>query len=157
MARRNLINMDFRVMNDLVTRLDELGGNIKEAVTTALENVADEIRAETEISIRKEYLPAKGKFQGSEKDTEKSIVSDNTVMWHGPFAEVGVGFDYGKKGAGSYLMKGYYQEFHGSPRRMKRDERLHDMYLGRKFMQDMQTELKLAINDFIEEIMEGKG
>lgn len=130
---------------ELLDKLDKIGGDLKPVVTDALEQAGETIEWDTKDAVAKSNLPAKGKF--SKGATEKSIVSNPKVKWTAGVAEIGVGFDYGKDGAGGFLIT-------GTPR-MKPDQALLTMYKRKKYMIKVRSEMEEIVNDAIVEIMEG--
>ena len=117
MAKRNTLNLELSGFNELVTKLEGLNGNVHKVVTSALQQAAETIEEDTRDAVKKSNLPAKGIY--STGDTEKAIATPS-VTWSGTVAEVGVGFDYSKNGAGGFLIT-------GTPR-MQPDRELQKMY-----------------------------
>ena len=141
---RNTMKLDVGGFEELAMKLKKLGGDVQSVVTDALEQAGDTIEWDTKEAVAKAHLPAKGKY--SKGDTEKSIVSQPKVTWSGGVASIGVGFDYGKDGAGGYLIT-------GTPR-MKPDQALLRMYKRKKYMAKISAEMQEIVVDAIGEIME---
>lgn len=141
---RNTLKLDTSGFEDLVRRFEKLGGDAKEIVNKALERAGDKIEKDTIAAVQRKNLPQKGKF--SKGNTEKSIVRDSKTTWSGTLAEIGVGFDYSKPGAGGYLIT-------GTPR-MQPDRELHKMYKQKAYMRQIQNEMMETVSERITEEME---
>ena len=141
---RNTLKLDTKGFEDLVRRFEKLGGNAKEIVGEALERAGDKIEKDTIAAVQRKNLPQKGKF--SKGNTERSIVRDSKTPWSGTMAEIGVGFDYSKPGAGGYLIT-------GTPR-MQPDRELHKMYKQKAYMRQIQNEMMETVSEKITEEME---
>lgn len=145
MAKRNTLKLDLSGFNELITKLEGLQGDVNKAVTDALEQAAETIEFDTKDAIEKSNLPAKGKY--STDETKESIVENAKVTWSGTLAEIGVGFDFGKPGAGGYLIT-------GTPR-MKPDYELQKIYKRKRYISQIQNDMADVVNDYIVEKMEG--
>ena len=145
MAKRATLNVNMDLFAPMITKLDELGGNVKEIVTDALEQAAETIEWDTVDAVKDSNLPAKGKY--SKKATENSIVRDSKVEWSGTYASINVGFDYQKEGAGGYLITGRPD--------MPPDMELNKMYKGKRYRKLLENDIKEIINDAIMEKMGG--
>lgn len=145
MAKKNTLNISMSPFEDLLVKLDELEGNVKEVVTDALEQAAETIEWDTKDALHSANLPAKGKY--SDGDTKKSVVEMSTVKWEGTMASINVGFDYGKNGAGGLLIT-------GTPN-MKPDYALNKIYKSKRYMKQIQNDMLEIVNDAIEEKMGG--
>ena len=141
---RNTLKLDTKGFEDLVRRFEKLGGNAKEIVGEALERAGDKIEKDTIAAVQRKNLPQKGKF--SKGNTERSIVRDSKTTWSGTMAEIGVGFDYSKPGAGGYLIT-------GTPR-MQPDRELHKMYKQKAYMRQIQNKMMETVSEKITEEME---
>ena len=141
---RNTLKLDTKGFEDLVRRFEKLGGNAKEIVGEALERAGDKIEKDTIAAVQRKNLPQKGRF--SKGNTERSIVRDSKTTWSGTMAEIGVGFDYSKPGAGGYLIT-------GTPR-MQPDRELHKMYKQKAYMRQIQNEMMETVSEKITEEME---
>ena len=152
---RSTMRLDFQGFNELVTKFEGMGGDVKRVVADALEDIGQKIGRDTEKAVQKGNLPAKGKF--SHGDTKESIVQNPKATSLGSYMiTIGVGFDFEKTGAGGYLIKGYYQKFHGTPRHMDRVEALYRMYEGKKYMKELQTRMQDDVAKEIIKLSEGK-
>ena len=145
MAKKNTLNLELSGFNELVTKLEGMNGNVHKVVTDALMQAAETIEEDTHNAVKKSNLPAKGKY--STGDTEKAIAKPS-VTWSGTVAEVGVGFDYSKNGAGGFLIT-------GTPR-MQPDRELQKMYKQKKYMKAIQQDMEEVVQDEISRVMEGK-
>lgn len=146
MAKRKLFNINYSQFEDLLTELDAVGGKIKPVVTDALEQVAETVEYDTKEAMTKSNLPAKGIYSNGQ--TEKSIVENARVEWSGTIAEIGLGFDFGKKGAAGFLIT-------GTPR-MKPDYALQKIYKRKKYMNQIQQDIVDIVSDAIDEQIGGK-
>ena len=144
---KNTLNLETSGLDELINKLKKLEGDVKGAVTDALEQAAQTVEEDTREAVQPQYLPAHGKYQGKEKDTEKAIVTGAKATWHGTTAEINVGFDYSKPGAGGFLIT-------GTPR-MKPDKALQKIYKQKKYMAQLQADMGAVVSDYIREKMEG--
>lgn len=140
---RNTMQLDLKGFNELMTKLDGLGGDLKKAATEALEKAGEKIAEDTASAVQKNNLPAHGKF--STGKTQDTVVENPKVEWSGDVASIGVGFDFSKNGAGGFLIKGYYQNYHGTPRHMAPQPQLNAMYTGKGYMKSIQNEMKEVV------------
>lgn len=145
---RNTMQLDLKGFNELITKLDGLGGDIKKATQDALEKAGQKIGEDTATAVQRSNLPAGGKF--SQGDTAKTVVENPKVEWSGETASIGVGFDFSKRGAGGFLIKGYYQNFHGTPRHMAPQPQLNAMYTGKGYMKQIQNEMAKEVTKVID-------
>lgn len=143
--KRNTLKLNLTGFNELITKLDKLDGDVKEAVTDALEQAVESIESDTLNALKKDKLPAKGKY--SKGKTKESVIRDAKAVWSGSTAEIAVGFDYGKPGAGGLLIT-------GTPK-MQPDYELQKIYKGKKYMKGIQQEMEETIGSYIEDKLEG--
>lgn len=143
---RNTLKLQLGGFDDLITKLESLQGDVKGAVTDALNKAGGTIGEDTKKAVDTSNLPAEGAY--SKGQTKESIVSNPHVQWSGTQAEIGVGFDYSKKGAGGFLIT-------GTPR-MKPDYALQKIYKQKKYMNGIQKDMREVVNDYIVGKMEGK-
>ena len=148
---RNTMSLDLKGFNELLTKLDGLGGDLKKAVTEALDEAGKKIGEDTAQAVQKNNLPAGGKY--SQGDTADTVVTNPKVEWSGEEASIGVGFDFSKKGAGGFLIKGYYQNYHGTPRHMAPQKDLNAMYTGKGYMKQIQNDMMKVVTKAIDEKM----
>ena len=104
MARKSSISIDYSAFSDLAEQLDELGADLKKIFDEALEEAAEKVQEDTKQAMESANLPAGGKY--SQGDTVASIVPNPKVEWQGTMAEIGLGFDKTKQGAGGFLITG---------------------------------------------------
>lgn len=145
MAKRNTLNLDTRNFEELLTKLDELGGNLQKVVEDALNQAGETIENDTLDALNAANLPAKGKY--SRGDTRKSVIRNPKTEWQGTTASIAVGFDYSKRGAGGLLIT-------GTPK-MKPDQALNKIYKNKRYMQQLENDMKSVVNDAIIAKMEG--
>lgn len=140
---RNTLRLDTKGFESLLTKLDEVGGNINEVVTKALEEAGQTIAEDTHKAMAASYLPAGGKYSNGK--TEAAIVDNPQVEWSGSRASIEVGFDFGKPGAGGFLIT-------GTPK-MKPDKELNRMYKGKKYMKQIQDQMSEVVSEAISKAM----
>lgn len=145
MRKRNTLKLDMSGFEELITKLDELGGNLKPVIDDALTQAAETVADDTVEAMATKYLPAQGKY--SQGETKESIIRRPTVEWKGTLAEIGVGFDYGEPGAGGFLIS-------GTPR-MQPNQKLVDIYKRKKYMRALQEDMAEIVNDAIDDAMKG--
>ena len=143
--RRNKLSLDLSGFEELIVKLEGLEGDVKKVLTDGLEQVADTVQEDTREAMANRYLPATGKY--STGDTKKSI-AEPKVVWSGTVAEVGLGFDKTKPGAGGFLIS-------GTPR-MQPDAELAKIYTKKKYKQGIQDDMIAVVEDAIDRVMEGK-
>ena len=136
---RNTLKLDTRGFEEMLRKLDSLGGDVKKAVDEALINASHKIAQDTEAAIVAANLPASGRY--STGDTKESIIRDSQVRWEGQVGWIPVGFDFSKPGAGGYLIT-------GTPR-MRPDVALNRMYKQKRYMSLIQNEMGDIITDHV--------
>ena len=142
---RNTLKLDTSGFDSMINRLKKLGGDVQTAVTDALEQSGETITEDTRDAVSASNLPAGGQY--STGATADSIV-EAKVMWiGGTLAEMGVGFDYAKKGAGGFLIT-------GTPR-MRPDYALQQIYKRKTYMRKIQQDMIDVVEDYIVDAMEG--
>lgn len=144
MAKRNTLRLDTSGFEVLIEKLDELQGDVKAAVTDALMQAAETVHDDTVDALADEFLPRHGEYSSGRT---KTTVAKPEVVWSGTTAEAPVGFDYGEKGAGGFLIS-------GTPR-MQPNRRLEQIYTRKKYMKALQEDMQNVISDYILEKMEG--
>lgn len=142
---KNILKLDLSGFEEMLTRLDSLGGDVKNVVTDALEQCAETVEWDTKEAMANSNLPAGGKY--SQGKTEKSIVENAKVTWSGTVASIGIGFDFGKQGAGGFLIT-------GTPK-MKPNYELQKIYKRKKYISDLQKDMYEIVNDAIIDKMGG--
>ena len=141
---RNTLKLDTRGFEEMLKKLDSLGGDVQKAVTDALTQSAETIEQDTRSAMVAANLPAGGKY--SQGDTVQSIISNPQVNWEGNVAWVPIGFDFSKPGAGGFLIT-------GTPR-MQPNRALQLMYKRKKYMNQIQNDMSEVIMDYVIEKME---
>ena len=145
-ARKKGFTLDFSAVEEYAEKLEELGGDmfrIKKVVGGTMEKAAKRIETDTVNALSDAYLPAGGVY--SQGDTKRQVVRDAKAEWYGDVAEIGLGFDKTKPGAGGFLIT-------GTPK-MRPDAALNDMYSRPKSSRGYENQLKKAItDDFFEEV-----
>lgn len=142
---RTTLKLSTKGLEELITKFDQLGGDIKKVTEEALEEAGKKIGNDTLDALAPANLPAGGKYSTGE--TKNSVVQNPKVEWSGSVAEIGVGFDYGKPGAGGFLIT-------GTPR-MRPDDALNKMYKQKRYMTQIEKEMKEVFNEAIIKRMEG--
>lgn len=137
------MRLDVRGFEEYIHKLEDLEADLKPIVTDALGQAAETIEHDTIDAVAKEYLPAGGKY--SRGDTEASIVRGAKAKWDGATAEINVGFDYSKPGAGGLLIT-------GTPR-MRPGTELNKMYRGKRYMKQIQKDMVGVFQSEIEKRM----
>ena len=98
--RKAMISIDFSAFDSYAEQLDNLGADLQEIFTSAMEEVGAEIQEDTINALEKANLPAKGVY--SKGTTENQVIRDPKVEWHGTVGEMPLGFDKTKPGAGGF-------------------------------------------------------
>lgn len=142
--RNKGIGFDYAIFEDYAERLEAVGGDLKEIFTDLLEQTAETVEWDTKDALANKNLPRAGKY--STGDTLRSVVSDARVTWTGSIAEIPLGFDYNKKGAGGFLIT-------GTPR-MRPDYALESMYAKKKYNRDLIRDMFDYLEDQIKMRME---
>lgn len=134
---KNQMTLDTTGLDAALERLLRTMGAEKaqKVVEEELTKVGKEITTDTIEAVQKANLPAGGKY--SRGDTEQAVVRNPSVTWDGGVAEIPIGFDFDKPGAGGWLIS-------GTPK-MRPDAELRRMYKAKKYMRDKQAELADAI------------
>lgn len=144
MAKRNTLRLDTSGLEALIVKLDSLNGDVKTAVTDALMQAAETIHDDTLDALSDEFLPRQGAYSTGQT---KTTVAEPKVEWSGTVAEAPVGFDYGEKGAGGFLIS-------GTPR-MQPNRQLEQIYTRKKYMKKLQDDMQEVVSDYIMDKMEG--
>ena len=141
----SILRLDMSGFEELLTKLDKLGGDIRNVVEDALTQAGETIADDTVDAMASAKLPAGGKY--SHGETMASIVRRPVVEWEGTRASIGVGFDFGRPGAGGFLIT-------GTPR-MSPNHELQTMYKRKKYMKSIQDDMSTIVTDAIIERMGG--
>lgn len=142
MRRKNSISIDFSVFEDYAAELDDLGANLQEIFEDVMEQEAETVQEDTLEALDNANLPAQGEYSiGTTKD---NVNQHPKVEWSGSIAEVGLGFDKSKPGAGGFLIT-------GTPR-MKPDQALVEIYGRKKYQKRIQD----SIMDYLQAEIEDR-
>lgn len=145
MAKRNRLSIEVSGFAEYAEKLDRLGGDLKSVINDALEQAAETVEDDTREAVAKSNLPAGGEY--SNGDTESSIISGARVTWHGPIAEIGVGFDKSVPGAGGFLIS-------GTPK-MSPDYALEKIYSSARYKNQINKDIIEVVQEAINEKMGG--
>lgn len=138
----NMLDIDFSNFNEYAERLEQLGADLQEIFDKILLEAAETVQEETKEAMAASYMPAHGKY--SRGKTESSIVEPK-VEWNGSIAEVNLGFDKSKPGAGGFLIT-------GTPM-MRPNARLSYIYASRGFENKINKEIKVNLQKEIDKRM----
>lgn len=144
MAKRNTLRLDTSGFEELIVKLDELQGDVKSAVNDALLQAAETVHDDTVDALADRFQPRHGVYSTGRT---KTTVAKPSVEWSGTLATAAVGFDYGEKGAGGFLIS-------GTPR-MEPNRALERIYTRKRYMKALQEDMQEVITDYINEKMEG--
>ena len=128
----------------LIEEMNSLSDDARPIVTELFEEIGKAIADETGEAVQKAHLPAGGRF--SQGETERSIIEHPNVTWHGFIAEMNIGFDYSKQGAGGFLIT-------GTPR-MRPDRALEKIYVQKAAIQRRKNEI---VKKFYDRLMDMRG
>lgn len=142
---RTTLKFDTKGLEDMIEKLDKAEKDTEKIVEKALQEAADTITKDTLEAVQKPNLPAGGIYSGGE--TEASILKNQKVEWNGIAAEVSVGFDYSKNGAGGFLIT-------GSPRRPPA-AKLNMIYTGKGYMSRIKKKMIETCNKELEKKLGG--
>lgn len=142
---KNTIQLSTKGFEEYIEKLDGLNADLQSIITDALEQAAETVQDDTLDALDKENLPAKGEY--SQGDTEDSVIRNPKVKWSGTVAEIPVGFDFTKPGAGGLLIS-------GTPRMQPATE-LNRIYRGKKYMRQIHNDMVDVFQDEIDRRMGG--
>ncbi len=111
-------------------------------IDTGLTDAAKKVATDTIAALAPGNLPAKGKYRTGRTEESAIAESEIRVEWSGPIAEVGLGFDKSKPGAGGFLIN-------GTPR-MAPDRALQRIYARKTYSNEL---VKDMANLLIKEIV----
>lgn len=146
MAGRNQFGIDWSQFEDFAERIDGLGGDLKKIFTEVMQMEAETVQEDTVEATAAANLPAHGKY--SQEDTIKAIDIMPKVEWSGTIASVGMGFDKTKPNAGTFLIT-------GTPK-MRPDYKLEDIFVRKKYLKNMITDINDYFEDALERAVKGK-
>lgn len=137
MSRKSMISIDWSNFADYAEKIEALSGDLKSVFSRAMQEAAEKVQRDTIAAIADANLPAGGKYHGKNRDTEAAVITDLIPNWEGSVAEVGLGFDKTKKGAGGWLIT-------GTPR-MKPDIALERIYGSRRYENEIKKTIEKAL------------
>ena len=143
---RNILKLNTKGFDEYAEKLERLGVDLKPIFTDALQQAAETITEDTMEAISAGNLPRGGKY--STGKTEASIIKNPKVTWSGTIAEIPVGFDFAKPGAGGYLIT-------GTPR-MQPDKELNRIYKQKRYMTNIRKDMTDIFEDEIQKRMGGQ-
>ena len=130
---------------DYAEKIDRLGGSLQAIFTEALEFAFETIQADTMAALASGNLPARGRYETGQ--TKESVLTDGSVKWSGSIAEIGVGFDKTKPGAGGWLIT-------GTPK-MQPDAQLAAIYDSKGYTKHLQWEIEQIFAKEVKRLMGG--
>ena len=142
---KNLLKLDVSGFEEYIQKLEKLEADIKPIVSDALNQAGETVTDDTFDAVSDSNLPRGGEY--STGKTRESIIKNPRVKCSGTTAEIGVGFDFNKPGAGGYLIT-------GTPR-MAPEKALNRIYKSKKYMKDIQKDMIDIFQDEISRRMGG--
>lgn len=143
---RNKIGLKANGFEDLLAKLDEVGGTnaMKRGTEAALKASKQYVNPLIEQAMNN--LPAGGKY--STGATKESIDKDMTVEWEGMTASIKVGFDFKKSGMTSIFL------MYGTPKHSPISG-LYEAIYGKKTQREIANIQGDELKKVIKRIMEG--
>lgn len=135
MSRKNMISIDWSNFEEYAEKIEALEGDLKSVFSKAMQEAAEKVQQDTRAAIEAANLPAGGKY--SSGDTKESIITDLIPNWEGSVAEVGLGFDKTKRGAGGWLIT-------GTPK-MRPDYALEKIYGTKRYENEIKKTIEKAL------------
>lgn len=146
MAKKNRVSLDFSGFDEICSKLDGIGGNLKQTTETALVKSKAVVTVNLVKATKKANYPAQGKY--SSGDLRHSIDTDKQVNWSGTVGEIHVGFDFAKSGLTSIMI------MYGTPR-MNKVQSIYDAVYGNKTKKQVRKVQEEIFTDAIKKKMEG--
>lgn len=137
MARRNRIGLTFSGLDELATRIDQVGGNLKATTERALKASFDYVTPNLETDINRHVDTGV---------TKRSLRKTPEIEWEGHTANIKVGFDIRHGGLPSIFL------MYGTPR-TKKDTKLYNDIYGNRTKQKIAEIQKEIFNDEIRRVM----
>lgn len=142
MASKMSLDMsDFE--KQMLKKLNELQADVSKIVTKALEKTHEIVTEKALEAMKKENLPAKGKF--SSGATEANILREAKVYGIGEALAVDVGFSIGNGGLASIFL------LYGTPR-MKKSQKLYDAFFSSATKSEVLTAQEQIIFNELQKI-----
>ena len=133
---KNQLRLDTSGMDSLLMKLMRLEHETaKETVEASLKKVGQKVNDDTRNAVRKENLPAHGKY--SHGDTARSVETDPEVLWEGMKASIPVGFNFNLPGAGGFLIAGRKPSLITGTPKMEPVRELRQMYRQKTYMSEI--------------------
>lgn len=132
------MKLEISGINELMQRIDKLGGDSKEIAEKALRETHRIVTEQAEAAMDKGNLPAKGKYSTGE--TLKSLIRTPNISWNGSVASVDVGFRISGGDFTSILL------IYGTPK-MKKDQKLYNAFYSKR----IRDEIRKAQEDVLYE------
>ncbi len=104
LARKKGFWIDYSAFEDYADALDQLGADLKDVFSAAMDKAAETVQQDTLAAIEKPKLPALGEY--SHGETRDSVITGSTTEWQGSVGTVYLGFDKTQEGAGGFLITG---------------------------------------------------
>lgn len=139
MGKKNKIGLQFSGFDEMITKLDELQGDLKETTEKALQASFDHVTPKLAKDIKKHKLTGA---------TEASLRKNEKVEWSGTTASINVGFDIDNGGLPSIFL------MYGTPR-MKPDKKLYNDIYGSKTKKEIAEIQREIFASEIKKKMEG--
>lgn len=129
----NKAKIEFDGFDEVVSRITNLGGDVKGITEKALKETHKIITAKAEEAIKPHYKTGA---------TEKSLNRDAKISWAGTIGSVEVGFDISNGGLPSIFI------MYGTPR-MKKDQKLYNAFFGKSTKNEVMQAQEEIFNDEI--------
>ena len=139
MARKNRMSIDFIGFEEMATKLDGLGGDLKSISDKALRTTHDVITQKLHKDMERHKRTGK---------TENSIADTASVEWEGNKASIKVGFRISGGGLPSIFL------MYGTPR-MKKDQNLYNDVYGSKTRRQVRELQHNIFSEALSTVMEG--
>lgn len=140
--RKSMIYIDFSNFADYAAKLETLNADLKSIFSNAMEEAAEKVQMDTIAALDDAQLPAHGIY--SQGDTVDSVIDDIKTSWAGSVAEVKLGFDKTKNGAGGFLIT-------GTPK-MQPDRALERIYGSKRYETELKKQIEKALQQAINAI-----
>lgn len=139
----NRMQLDVSGINELMKRIEKLGGQSKAIADEALKETHKIVTELAADAVQKQNLPAKGKY--STGDTAKSLYKDAAVKWTGDIGAIDVGFSIRKGGLASIFL------IYGTPR-MKKSQKMYNAFYGKQTLKKVHDAQEKVLYDEIRRI-----